>query len=43
MVEAIDFDEPCDLVGVSAMTCKATRAFQIAAEFRRRRVPVVMG
>ncbi len=43
MVEPIDFDERCDLVGVSAMTCKATRAYQIAAEYRKRGVPVVMG
>jgi radical SAM superfamily enzyme YgiQ (UPF0313 family) len=43
MVESIDFDEPCDLVGLSAMTCKATRAYQIAAEYRKRGVPVVMG
>ncbi|MBN1610000.1 MAG: B12-binding domain-containing radical SAM protein [Polyangiaceae bacterium] len=43
MVEDIDFDEPCDLVGLSAMTCKATRAYQIARKFRERGVPVVMG
>jgi radical SAM superfamily enzyme YgiQ (UPF0313 family) len=43
MVEHIDFDWPCDLVGISAMTCKATRAYQIAREFRKRGVPVVMG
>jgi radical SAM superfamily enzyme YgiQ (UPF0313 family) len=43
MVQHIDFDEPCDLVGLSAMTCKATRAYQIAKEFKQRGVPVVMG
>jgi len=43
MVEPIDFDQPCDLVGLSAMTCKATRAYQIASEFRRRGVRVVIG
>jgi len=43
MVEPIDFDAPCDVVGISAMTCKATRAYQIAAEYRRRGIPVIMG
>jgi len=43
MVERIDFDDGYDLVGISAMTCKATRAYQIAREFRRRGVRVVMG
>lgn len=43
MVEDIDFDVPYDLVGLSAMTCKATRAYQIAQEYRRRGVKVIMG
>lgn len=43
MVERIDFDEPCDVVGISAMTCKATRGYQIAAEYRKRGIPVIMG
>ena len=43
MVETIDFDAPCDVVGISAMTCKATRGYQIAVEFRKRGVPVIMG
>jgi radical SAM superfamily enzyme YgiQ (UPF0313 family) len=43
MVERIDYHQPCDLVGISAMTCKATRAYQIAKEFRKRGVPVVLG
>lgn len=42
-IEAINFDAPVDLVGLTAMTFKATRAYQIAAEFRRRGVKVVMG
>ncbi len=41
--EAIDFDGKVDLVGVSAQTPVAPRAYQIASEFRRRGVPVVMG
>jgi radical SAM superfamily enzyme YgiQ (UPF0313 family) len=43
MVAPVDYDQPCDLVGLSAMTCKATRAYQIAEQFRKRGVPVVMG
>lgn len=42
-VQAIDYDAKVDLVGVTAMTCYVNRAFQIADEFRRRGVPVVMG
>lgn len=33
----------CDLVGISVKTSAATRAYQIAAEFRKRNVPVIMG
>jgi radical SAM superfamily enzyme YgiQ (UPF0313 family) len=39
----INFDEKIDLVGIAAQTPVAPRAYQIAAEFRRRGVPVVMG
>ncbi len=42
-VQDIDFDYPCDLVGLSVMTCYAPRAYEIAAEFRKRGVKVVMG
>ena len=42
-VHDINYDEPVDLVGVTAMTCYVNRAFEIADEFRRRGVPVVMG
>ena len=42
-IETIDFDQPVDLVGITAMTYKAARAYQIAAEFRRRGVRTVMG
>jgi radical SAM superfamily enzyme YgiQ (UPF0313 family) len=41
--EAIPFDEPTDLVAMSVETYSAKRAYQIASEFRRRKVPVVMG
>lgn len=39
----IDFDRRADLVGIHAMTPQAVRVFEIAAEFRRRGVPVVIG
>lgn len=42
-VEEIDFDDPCDVVGLSIMTCYAPRAYEIAAEFRRRGKTVVLG
>jgi radical SAM superfamily enzyme YgiQ (UPF0313 family) len=41
--EAIPFDEPTDLVAMSVETYTARRSYQIASEFRRRGVPVVMG
>jgi radical SAM superfamily enzyme YgiQ (UPF0313 family) len=42
-LEAIPFDAPADLVAISVETYTARRAYQIASEYRRRRVPVVMG
>jgi radical SAM superfamily enzyme YgiQ (UPF0313 family) len=42
-MEAIPFDEQTDLVAISVETYTAKRAYQIATEFRKRRVPVVMG
>jgi radical SAM superfamily enzyme YgiQ (UPF0313 family) len=39
----VPFDEPWDLVGISSITATAPRAWAIAAEFRRRRVPVILG
>ena len=42
-LEAIDFDRPADLVAIPIETYTAQRAYQIASEFRRRKVPVVMG
>lgn len=42
-LEKIPFDEPTDLVGISVETYTARRAYQIASEYRRRGVPVVMG
>jgi radical SAM superfamily enzyme YgiQ (UPF0313 family) len=42
-MEPIPFDEPTDLVALSVETYTAKRSYQIASEFRRRGVPVVMG
>jgi radical SAM superfamily enzyme YgiQ (UPF0313 family) len=42
-METIPFDESTDLVAISVETYTAKRAYQIASEYRRRRVPVVMG
>jgi len=42
-IEPIDFDEPVDMAAISAMTCQASRAYEIGDEYRRRGVPVVMG
>ena len=42
-IERIPYDEPTDLVGISVQVFTAKRAYEIAAEFRRRRVPVVLG
>ena len=35
--------EPTDLVAINVETFTARRAYEIAAEYRARRVPVVMG
>ncbi|WP_242109884.1 B12-binding domain-containing radical SAM protein [Aliiroseovarius subalbicans] len=42
-MEPIAFDEPTDLVAIPVETYTAKRAYQIASEYRRRGVPVVMG
>jgi radical SAM superfamily enzyme YgiQ (UPF0313 family) len=42
-MEQIPYDAPTDLVAISVETYTARRAYQIASEYRRRRVPVVMG
>ena len=41
---ALDYSQvPADLVGLTAFTTQAPRAYQIAAQFRDRGIPVVMG
>ena len=42
-MEAVDFEQTPDLVGLTAMTAAAPRAYQIADRFRQQGVPVVMG
>ena len=42
-MELIPYDAPTDLVAISVETYTAKRAYQIASEYRRRGVPVVMG
>ena len=42
-IEDIDFDLKVDMVGISAMTSYVKRGYEIADEYRRRGVPVVMG
>jgi radical SAM superfamily enzyme YgiQ (UPF0313 family) len=42
-VDVIDYDEPADLVAITVESFTARRAYEIAAEYRARSVPVVMG
>ncbi len=42
-VEEIPYDEPTDLVAISIEIYAARRSYEIAAEFRRRGVPVILG
>jgi radical SAM superfamily enzyme YgiQ (UPF0313 family) len=42
-IEVLPYNEPTDLVAITVETYTARRAYQIATEYRRRGVPVVMG
>jgi len=42
-VDEIDFEEEVDMVGISVLTTAATRAYEIAREFRERGICVVLG
>ena len=42
-IEAVDFEEDADVVGISFMTAHAPRAYQLGEEFRRRGRIVVFG
>ena len=41
--EKVNFDTDVDLVGITAITATAPRAYEIADQFRRNRVSVVLG
>lgn len=42
-MEAIPYDTPTDLVGITVETFTARRAYEIAAAYRARGVPVILG
>lgn len=42
-VETVPFDEPTDLAALTVEIYTARRSYEIAAEYRRRGVPVIMG
>ena len=42
-MEKIPYEEPTDAVAISLETYTAKRAYQIATEFRKRKVPVIFG
>lgn len=42
-IDEVDLDAPADLVGISAITGTAPRAYELADHFRRRGRPVVLG
>jgi radical SAM superfamily enzyme YgiQ (UPF0313 family) len=42
-LEPVNFDRPVDLVAISVLTLNSLRAYDIADEFRRRGVPVILG
>ncbi len=42
-VETVPFDEPTDLAALTVEIYNARRSYEIAAEYRRRGVPVIMG
>jgi radical SAM superfamily enzyme YgiQ (UPF0313 family) len=42
-MEKIPFDEPTDAVALSLETYTAKRVYQIASEYRKRKVPVIVG
>ncbi len=42
-MEAIPYDEPTDLAAITVETYTARRAYEIAAEYRQRGVPVILG
>jgi radical SAM superfamily enzyme YgiQ (UPF0313 family) len=43
VIEEINFDADVDLVGITALTCVAQRAYDVADQFRQRGVKVILG
>lgn len=43
IVQRVDFDLPCDAVGITANTPASIHAYALAAEFRKRGVKVIIG
>jgi len=39
----VDFDAPCDVVAITVWTRFSKRAYEIAAEYKKRGIPVLMG
>ena len=42
-MEAINYDIPCDIAMITVETYTAKRAYEIAAEYRKRNITVIMG
>jgi len=42
-IEELDFNRGADLVGITTMTASGPRAYEIADEFRKRKISVVIG
>ncbi len=42
-IEEINYEEKVDLVGILGMTCMIDRSYEIADEFKKRGIPVMMG
>jgi len=42
-IDPPDYDEPTDLAAITVETFTARRAYEIAEEYRKRKVPVIMG
>ena len=42
-IEDVDFEQDCDLVGISCMTANAPRAYELCLEFSKRGKKVVLG
>jgi len=42
-IEPIDFEQECDLVGISCMTANAPRAYELCEEFNKRGKKIILG